>query len=58
MALALLWSPRALTDIEDIAEYIHRDSPLYAASTIAKIFNSAQPTFDKFSAYLRKKGEF
>ncbi len=46
MALALIWSPRALADIEDIAEYISRDSAIYAASTVAKIFEAVQPLID------------
>jgi addiction module RelE/StbE family toxin len=46
MALALIWSPRALSDIEGIAAYINRDSTLYAESTVSKIFESAQPLVD------------
>ena len=46
MALALIWSPRAIADIEDIAEYISRDSAMYAESTVSKIFESAQPLVD------------
>jgi toxin ParE1/3/4 len=31
------WSPAALDDIEAIAEYIERDSPVYARAVVQKI---------------------
>ena len=31
------WSPEALDDVEAIAEYIERDSPIYARAVVQKI---------------------
>jgi toxin ParE1/3/4 len=31
------WSPRALEDVDAIAEYIEKDSPFYAKAVVAKI---------------------
>lgn len=31
------WSPEALDDVEAIAEYIERDSPVYARAVVQKI---------------------
>lgn len=39
----IIWSPNALKDIEDIAEFIARDSVYYAESTVQKIFEAPQP---------------
>lgn len=39
MDYILTWSHSALTDIDEIAEYIHRDSPFYASVVVEKIQN-------------------
>ena len=38
----LRWNKVALKDLEQIAEYIARDSELYAARTVQKIFNRVE----------------
>ena len=35
----IVWTERSLTDLEDIAEYIAKDSEKYASLTIEKILN-------------------
>ena len=37
MADRLIWSPRALAELEDIADYIAKDSPLYARMVVRRI---------------------
>ena len=37
----IVWSSRALTDLEDIGDYISKDSIKYAKHTLTKILNSA-----------------
>ena len=37
MAYRVVWSPKAVEDIEAIAAYIARDSPSYAAAVVQKI---------------------
>ena len=37
MAHALRWAPNALDDLDEIAEFIYRDSPQYAASFAREI---------------------
>jgi toxin ParE1/3/4 len=37
MAVKIIWSPYALTDAEEIAAYIARDSEIYAAGMIRRI---------------------
>ncbi|MCV6626570.1 MAG: type II toxin-antitoxin system RelE/ParE family toxin [Cellvibrionaceae bacterium] len=37
MDYQVIWSPEALDDIDDIAEYIAKDSPLYAQSTVEQM---------------------
>jgi toxin ParE1/3/4 len=39
MAKRIVWSPRALADIESIASYISADSPAYAKIVIKRIVN-------------------
>jgi addiction module RelE/StbE family toxin len=36
--LRLVWSDAALEDIDEIAEYIHRDSPHYAQRVVEELF--------------------
>ena len=38
----VVWSRRALQDIENIASYIARDSPAYAASVVKAILNETR----------------
>jgi len=42
MAFKLEWSEEALEDIESIATYIEKDSPIYARSVVSKIFEKAE----------------
>lgn len=37
----VIWTQRALSDLEDIGEYISKDSVLYAKITLEKIINTA-----------------
>ena len=37
MAYRIEWSPRAIDDVESIAEYISRDSTAYAAAVVRNI---------------------
>jgi len=46
MTLCLAWSPEALEDVEQIAEYIERDSPWYAQAVVARLFESAGSLVD------------
>jgi toxin ParE1/3/4 len=38
----VVWTQRALYDLEDIADYISKDSVKYAALTLEKILDTAQ----------------
>jgi toxin ParE1/3/4 len=40
-ALSLIWSLDALADIDEIAEYISRDSPFYAHRVVEELYASA-----------------
>ena len=42
MAFEIEWSQEALEDIESIATYIEKDSPIYAKSVVSKIFEKAE----------------
>jgi toxin ParE1/3/4 len=42
MAYRVAWSPRAVEDLESIAEYISVDSAAYAATVVKKILNTAR----------------
>ncbi|AFZ53870.1 type II toxin-antitoxin system RelE/ParE family toxin [Cyanobacterium aponinum UTEX 3222] len=37
MAYRVVWSPKAVEDVEAIAAYIARDSPSYAAAVVQKV---------------------
>ena len=39
MAYSVVWSPNALDDVDEIAAYIARDSPTYAAAVVDKILD-------------------
>jgi toxin ParE1/3/4 len=42
MAYRVVWSPRALEDVEAIALYISADSPSYAAAVVKKMLDSTR----------------
>ena len=42
MAYRVVWSPRALDDVDSIASYISRDSTAHASAVVAKIIRSAR----------------
>ena len=42
MAYRVAWSPRAVEDLEAIAEFISADSTAYAASVVKTILNTAR----------------
>lgn len=42
MAISIVWSEEALEDIESIASYIEKDSPVYASSVVSKFFEKAE----------------
>jgi toxin ParE1/3/4 len=42
MAYSVVWSPNALDDVDEIAAYIARDSPTYAAAVVEKILNTTR----------------
>jgi addiction module RelE/StbE family toxin len=46
MALEVVWSDLALTDVEEIARYISRDSVRYANAMVARFFAAAERVAD------------
>jgi plasmid stabilization system protein ParE len=42
MAYRVAWSPRAVEDLEAIAQYISADSAAYAAAVVKTILNTAR----------------
>jgi addiction module RelE/StbE family toxin len=42
MDYKLIWSPQAIEDIQAIAEYIARDSTIYAETTVEQIFQAPE----------------
>jgi len=42
MAFKLVWSEEALEDIESIATYIEKDSPVYAKAVVSKFFEKVE----------------
>lgn len=42
MAFKLVWSEEALEDIESIATYIEKDSPVYAKAVVSKFFEKVK----------------
>ena len=42
MAYRVAWSPRAIEDLEAIAQYISADSSAYAATVVKTIFNTTR----------------
>jgi toxin ParE1/3/4 len=57
MAHRLVWSQRAVQDLEAIAEYIAQDSPAYAAGIVRTIINQTK-TLSRFPRSGRKVPEF
>ena len=47
MAYRVVWSPRAVEDLESIAQYIAADSAAYAAAVVKTILNTAN-NFSRF----------
>ena len=56
MAFPLEWLEEALEDIESIATYIEKDSPIYAKSVVSKFFEKAE-ILQEFSELGRKVPE-
>lgn len=42
MAYSVVWSPKALEDVDAIAAYIARDSPAYASAVVGKILETTR----------------
>ena len=42
----VIWSPSALRDVEDIAEFISRDSPEQAALFVERLIEKTDPLMD------------
>lgn len=40
MAYQVVWSPRAIEDVEAIASFIAKDSPSYAAAVVRKVLDT------------------
>jgi len=57
MAHRIVWSPRALADVEAIASYIAADSPFYAGSVVRRIVALTR-MLEKFPFAGRKVPEF
>ncbi len=57
MAHRVVWSARALADVEAIASYIATDSPAYAANVVRRIVGLTK-TLSEFSRSGRKVPEF
>lgn len=52
MARCLVWSPKAIEDIESIASYIERDSLWYAKAVASQIVETAEaiPDYSELGA--------
>lgn len=57
MAHRVVWSRRAVQDLEEIAEYIAKDSPAYAAVVVRTILSRVQ-VLQRFPRSGRKVPEF
>ena len=57
MAHRVVWSQRAVQDLEAIAEYIAQDSPAYAAGVVRTVINQTK-TLSRFPRSGRKVPEF
>lgn len=57
MAHRVVWSRRAIEDLEAIAEYIAQDSPAYAAGVVRTVINQTR-TLSRFPRSGRRVPEF
>jgi len=57
MAHRVVWSRRALLDLEAIAEYIAEDSPAYAATVVKNIVQQTRQ-LSQFPRFGRRVPEF
>ena|SRR5438445_2151443 len=57
MAHRVVWSRRAVQDLEAIAEYIAQDSPAYATGVVRTIINQTK-VLSRFPRFGRKVPEF
>ena len=57
MAHRVVWSPRALADVEAIAAYIAADSPAYARTVVRRIVSLTR-SLSRFPRSGRKVPEF
>lgn len=57
MAYSVVWSSRALDDVDAIAAYIARDSPAYASAVVGKILEITR-NLDRFPLSGRVVPEF
>jgi len=57
MACRVVWSRRAVQDLEAIAEYIAQDSPAYAAGVVRTVIKRTK-TLSRFPRSGRKVPEF
>jgi toxin ParE1/3/4 len=57
MAHRVVWSPRALADVDAIASYIAADSPFYAGSVVRRILTLTR-TLEQFPFAGRRVPEF
>lgn len=57
MAYQVVWSPRAIQDVDAIAEFIARDSPAYASAVVSKIIEATR-TLENFPLSGRIVPEF
>jgi toxin ParE1/3/4 len=57
MAYSVEWSPRAIADVNAIAEYINQDSSTYASTIVGKIL-SATKNLEQFPLSGRMVPEF
>jgi toxin ParE1/3/4 len=57
MAHRVVWSPRALADVDAIASYIASDSPFYAGSVVRRILGLVR-NLEQFPLAGRKVPEF
>ncbi|MEA1995860.1 MAG: type II toxin-antitoxin system RelE/ParE family toxin [Campylobacterota bacterium] len=46
MDFKVVWSPEAIKDLEEIAEYIERDSEFYARAVVSKILDMTRSIKD------------
>lgn len=59
MAYKVIWSSEAIQDLDDIAEYIHRDSPLNAGIVVGKFLElvSQYGSFPKAATIVSEIGK-